>query len=302
MAVYFITTPDQLFARLNSEGILNNGVLQRMVAQTGHSVFGVLLDQFSKSAFVYLSAPALAQFYNSPQPYLTPLAAVFFVLGLAYVIWRLGDPRFMTLLAWFWSVVIFGSTLTDGPPSSQRLLMSAPALALIVALGLRHTANALAQVRLVPARMAAAACALLVTVFAVQGILFYFGAYRTGHYFEDPSNDFSYEVAVKAEALGTDYRTFLLGEPSVFASFGDFGYLASDVQVVDYDTVTPDTFAALPRDKAAFFVAVPSRVDDLRQVQQWLPGGTWQEVPRRYQAPQVDYFAYVVPAQVFARP
>src|SRR4029079_15677101 len=77
MAFYFIATPDQFFARLNCEVILNNGVLQRMAAQPGHSAIGVLLDQFSKSAFVYLSAPALAQFYNSPQPYLTPLAAVF---------------------------------------------------------------------------------------------------------------------------------------------------------------------------------------------------------------------------------
>jgi hypothetical protein len=302
MAVYFIKTPDQFFARLNSEGILSNGLLQRQAVQTGQGPLGVLLDQFAKSTFVYVSAPALAQFYNSPQPYLTALAAVFFVLGLAYTIWRLGDPPFMTLFAWFWAVVIFGSTLTIGPPSSQRLLMSAPPLALMVALGLQKSANVLVSARLITARIGLAVCGLLVAVFAVQGISFYFGTYRTGHYFEDPSNDFSYEVSVKADSLGTGFRTFLIGSPTDYAGFGDFGYLASDVQVVDYDTVTTDSFAALPRDKGAFFVAVPSRLADLRQVQQWLPGGTWQEVPRRYQAPQVDYYAYLVPPQVFAKP
>ena len=63
-----------------------------------------------------------------------------------------------------------------------------------------------------------------------------------------------------------------------------------------------NAFAALPHDKGAFFVAVPTRVEDLRLVQQWQPGGTWQAVPRRFQAPQMDYYAYQVPPQVFVTP
>jgi hypothetical protein len=301
LAVYFIKTPDQFYARLNSEGILSNGVIQRAAAQNSLGAAGVLLDQFAKSTYVYVSAPALAQFYNSPAPYLPAVAAIFFVLGLAYVVWRLGDPRFMTLFAWFWSVVILGSTLTDGPPSNQRLLMSMPAVALMVAFGLQKTASLLERLRL-DRRIGLALCGLLVGVFALQGIGFYFGAYRTGHYFEDPSNDFSYEVSTRAASLGADYRTFMLDAPTDSADFGDFGYLAAHVSVQDYNTVTPDSLAALPHDKGAFFVAIPSRVDDLKLVQQWLPGGTWDTVPRRYQAPQVDYYSYLVPPQVFAKP
>jgi hypothetical protein len=208
----------------------------------------------------------------------------------------------MTLFAWFWSVVILGSTLTGGPPSSQRLLMSTPPLALLVAIGLQKSASLLQHNRLISARVGLALCALVVVVSAGQGLAFYFGDYRWGHYFEDPSNDFSYEVAVKAASLGTDYRTFLLGDPSVYAEFGDFMYLAHYVHVADFNTVTTETLSALPHDSGAFFVAVPSRVDDLRLIQTWVPGGTWQAVPRRYQPSQTAYFAYLVPPQVFAQP
>jgi hypothetical protein len=107
---------------------------------------------------------------------------------------------------------------------------------------------------------------------------------------------------LKMRALGPGYRTFLLGAPSVFSPFADFAYLAPDVEIVDYNTVTQDTFAALPRDRGAFFVAVPSRLHDLRLVEQWAPQGTWQTVPRRYQAPEPAYFAYVVPPQAFGQP
>jgi 4-amino-4-deoxy-L-arabinose transferase-like glycosyltransferase len=301
MAVFFIKTPDQFYARLNTEGILRNGFMQSQMA-AGQSYLGILWRQFTASTLVYLAAPATAQFFNSPWPYLTLPAAIFFVLGLSYAIWRLGDPRYMTLVVWFWSVVILGSTLTVGPPSSQRLLMSTPPLALLVAIGLQKSAGLLQHSQLLTARVGLALCAVVVAISAGQGVSYYFGEYRWGHYFEDPSNDFSYEVAVKAEALGPSYRVFLLGEPSVFAIFGDFRFLAHDVRVSDFNTVTPDTLAALPHDSGAFFVAVPARVDDLRLVQQLIPGGDWQVAQRRYQASQTLYFAYVVPPQAFAKP
>ena len=300
MAFFFMKTPDQFYARLNTEGILRNGFMQSQMA-AGQSYLGILWRQFTASTLVYVAAPAPSQFFNSPWPYMTGLAAVFFVLGLSYAIWRLGDPRYMTLLAWFWSVVILGSTLTMGPPSSQRLLMSTPPLALLVAIGLQKSASLLQPSRLLTARVGLALCAVVVAISAAQGISYYFGDYRWGHYFEDPSNDFSYEVAVKAEALGPDYRVYLLGEPSVFAIFGDFMFLAHDEHIVDFNTVTPETLAALPRDGGAFFVAVPGRADDLRRVQQVIPGGDWQVAQRRYQASQTLYFAYVVPPQAFSK-
>jgi hypothetical protein len=302
MLAYFFRHVDVFMGRVSAESILVNGWLPRQMAATGQSAALVLVDQFRKSSFVYVTGIAPGQFYNAPRPYLPALAAVFLVLALGYALWRCAQPRYFLLTLWFWSVVILGSTLTVGPPSHQRLTMTAPAAALLVAVGLRETLRLVQRLQLVPARLTLALGLLLAGVTSTQGVVFYFGEYRAGHYFEDPTNEFSYEVAQVARALGPDYRVYLLGAPSVYAVFGDFAYLAPEVEVVDFNDVTPEIVAALPRDKSAFFVAVPSRLEDAQRVAAWLPGGEWQAVTRRYLGPEISYFAYQLPLQAWGEP
>ncbi len=299
---YFSRHFDDFMGRLNAEGILQNGWLQRQSAALGRSYFSLLLEQFSHSTLVYVATNAPVSFFNSPRPYLPALAAVFFVLGLGIAMWRMFQPRYLLVCGWFWSVVILGSTLTLGPPSSERLIMTAPVAALLVAIGLREVARLATTLRIVTPQTGWIAAVAVVGLISAQGVVFYFGGYRFGHYFEDSSNDFSYEVATYIETLGPGYHVFLLGDPSVYANFADFAYLAPDIQVTDFNSVTANTFAALPHDKGAFFVAVPMRVEDLRLVQQWRPGGMWQAVPRRFQVAQMNYYAYQVPPQFFVTP
>jgi 4-amino-4-deoxy-L-arabinose transferase-like glycosyltransferase len=234
MLAYYFQHVDVFMSRMSAEGILLNGWLQRQVAATGQGAAALLLDQFKKSTFVFITGIAPGQFYNAPRPYLPALAAVFLVLSLGYALWRSAQPRYFLLTAWFWSVVIFGSTLTLGPPSHQRLTMAAPAVALLVAVGLRETFRLLERLQWVPARLALALGVLVAGVASAQGVAFYFGEYRAGHYFEDPSNEFSYEVAQVVRALGPDYRVYLLGAPSVYALFGDFHYLAPEIAYFAY--------------------------------------------------------------------
>ncbi len=302
MAAFFWRHPDHFFARLNAEGILNNGYLQRAAENTGRGYIDILLEQFSRSSLVYVARPAPSGFFNSPAPYLTFTIAIFFVLGIAYTLGRLGEPRYMTLGAWFWSVIILGGTLTIGPPASQRLLMSAPALALLVALGLRKTALVLERAQLVPARVGLVLCAAAVLLADVQGLYFYFGEYQHGHYFEDPSNELTYESGQYTSQLGSDYRMYLLGQPSVYIVFANFRYFAPDLDMEDFNTVTPATLAGLPHDRGAFFLAAPSRRADLEWVAQQLPGGEWIVAQRRYHPTEVLYYAYQLPPRLVAQP
>ena len=299
LAAHFIQFSERYFLRVARESIVYNGVLQQQALLTGRSVLAVLLDQFSKSSLVYVAQPAIANFFNSPQPYLTPLAAVAFALGLAYALWHWRDPRCLILLIWFWAVVILGSTLTGGPPTHQRLLMSAPPLVLLTTLGLHQTARALTQAGVFQWRVGLAVCGALAAVTAAQGAWFYFGEYRTDHYFENPGNEISYEAGRAANALGPAYRLYLIAEPRAYVVFASFGFFAPTVEKLDFNAVTEATVAALPRDRGAFFVAWPNRQTDLARIAQWLPGGEWQAVPRRTQPAEMLYYAYRVPPDVF---
>ena len=295
MAVFFLRHPDIFMARINQEGILQNGWLARQAA-AGASVPGVLFEQFKRSALVYVTGTARSGFFNSPRPYLTSLAAVFFVLGMAYSLWRVREPRYFTLLVWFWAVVILGSALTVNPPTSERLVMSIPAAALFVALGLVRTAQGLQRLGLLSAPVAALLCVAAVALTNLQGAAFYFGDYRAGHYFADASGELAFEASREVIARGPGYRLYLLGEPRVFVGFPTFDYFLPGVEKYDLKAVSAGTLASPPRDQGAFLVAIPEYLADLERLAKLAPGGSWHSFPRQTRY-EILYYAYVLPRQ-----
>lgn len=293
MLVFFVQHPNDFWSRIRAEGILQNGWLINEAVLTGRSIVAILLEQLSKSTLVYVAQAAPLGFFHSPKPYLTGVAAVFFVLGMGYSAWRLKEPRHMTVLTWFWAVVILGGVLTVGAPASQRLLMSTPALALFAAIGLHQTALTGQRMGWLPARWGPVACALVVGFVGLQGVKFYFDDYREGHYFEDASNELALVSSRYAEKLGPDYHFYLIGEPRVYVDFPNFHFLAPDLAKEDFNSVTNEALAAIPPDQKAFFVAAPERRADLERVAQRLPGGQWLKVSRR-NFPEPLYYSYLI--------
>ncbi|MGC1379143.1 MAG: hypothetical protein WA821_23135, partial [Anaerolineales bacterium] len=96
-------------------------------------------------------------------------------------------------------------------------------------------------------------------------------------------------------ALGPNYRLFLIGESDLFAIFADFHYLAPDTDIQDFNTVNQETIASLPRDRGILFVAIPSKLEELKKVLQQLPGGTWMAVPFTTHE-GIAYYSYLLPA------
>jgi Dolichyl-phosphate-mannose-protein mannosyltransferase len=297
MAVYFAHTPDMFMARLNSEAIFRNGWIGEQVA-AGRTVTAALFDQFAKSTLVYISQPAAGGFFNSPQPLLTGLGAIFALIGMGVAFWCSRQPFYLVTWVWFWSVVIIGGALTINAPSSQRLVGSLPPLALFVAFGLTETVGLARRFGVVPTRWGLALCAGVVAFTGWQGASFYFGQYRRVGYFNDGSNELILESLRYALREAPNDRLYLIAAPVVEVDFPNFHYLAPDIEKQDLEAVTPDTLAALPRDRGALFVALPEHRDDLETVAQYAPGGKWMEVPRKYRDGLL-YLAYQVPADVW---
>lgn len=280
--------------RLNSVGLLQENRLQQEMEISGLNAVQVIIAQFFKSIMPFIVSSGALNFFNSPRPYFTPLMAVFLMLGLAIAAWRLGDLRLLTLLAWFLAPIVFGSTLTVGPPSHQRMLGSAPAAAILATLGLVTIAQALGNLN---QRMRRLSSALLVGVLlftAYQNVAFYFGEYRTSRLFEDLSNEITYESRTLIRSLKDQGQLLLIGEPMTRVEFGNFGYFNPDVKKYDFNQITPQALASLPKDQDALFLAIPYREPDLRLIAQWLPGGTWIAERRRNQPDLPLYFAYKV--------
>jgi hypothetical protein len=292
---HYYTHSDSFLARYKGEGIFENGSIQDKIKTTGKNTAQILLDQFAKSSLVYIVTPAPSNFYSSPKPYLIPLVAILFMFGLALTLSRIKDARFMVIIAWLLTPIILGSTLTGGPPSTQRMMMSMPALMMISAVGMITVVESIQQFGQKVLRFAPVILLSLVLYTGYTNIAFYFYEYRNGNFFGNPTNEFTYEASKAIAPLHDQSRLYMIQTPSIpYLSFPSFKFFAPDVEKLDFNLVTRETLSKLSNDKDALFMATPDRILDLNFVRQQIPAGTWNEVKRRYDPTQLLYYSYKI--------
>ncbi len=293
MAFFFIEHPDIFMTRVGQAGILFNGWLSQQAASTGKTVASILFDQFTRSTLVFIAAPAIGNFFNSPQPYLTLIGSLLFLLGMGVCLQKIRQIPYLLLLTWFWSVVLLGGVLTVSPPANTRMVMTAPAVALFVGIGLMTLIEILAALQIPPAwRLAVAAAA--VGLLAIQNVAFYFGPYRSGHYFDDANAEVAMQAGLELQALGPKYTFAMIGVPRMFSGFPTIVFLAPTNPRIDIDPTKPaatDLSGRLP----ALVVATPDNLTPLQQIAQEYPGGKWQIVPSQTRN-ETLYYAYQLDA------
>jgi len=295
IAMFFAQHPDIFINRIGQEGILFNGWLFQHAQETGQSVPSVLLNQFSRSTLVFIAHGAPGNFYNSPYPYLTVLGALLLLLGMVYAFFKVRHSPNVILLGWFWAVVLLGGMLTLNPPSNTRTIMTTPAVALFVALGLWQLGQVLERIGVsAPRRMLASLA--VVSILAIENGFFYFGEYRSHYYFGDPSGELALEVGQQLVQLGPAYSLRLMGAPRVFSDFPTLSFIAPQNDKANLTLDELETFA-LTADQGFLFAAIPENKDALDLIEQRFPGGTRNPVARRALKPEVLYYAYVLPPE-----
>jgi predicted membrane-bound mannosyltransferase len=294
IAGFFFANPNLFAAQMGAKGFFHNQAFQNAL-QSGESAPVILINQFMRSSLVFILTSAPSSFYNSPKPYLTPLAAIVFVLGFCYTIWRIKEERYLVLFVWFWAAIILGSAMTGGPPSSQRMLTSTPALAIITAIGICKVIETIPQMGKLTRWLQILALSIFVALIGYANVSFYNGDYRVEHFFENPTNEFTYETAAIISPLHNTGRLYIMAEPGApFLSFSNFDYFSPDVEKASLDEVTPQSLANLQKDKDVLFIARPTRLSDLQKLAVLIPGGEWSEVRRRYQPDKVLYYSYKI--------
>jgi hypothetical protein len=291
MLVFFLQHMAVFSDRINQVSIIQSGWLTAEIAQPGKTLASVLLEQLKGSTLVYIASSATSGFYNSPQPYLTILASLLFLIGMAYTFQQLPRVSSMILLTWFWLVVLVGGVLTIGPPANTRLIMTIPAVAVFVAIGITKMVEVLGLLRL-PAAWQSVTSALLVIFLVVQNAVFYFGAYRAGNYFDDANSEVAMQAGSTLRELGPEFTLCMLAQPRMFSDFPTIVFLAPKNPRIDIDP-TQVAGVDLSADLPAFVIATPDNLPALQVLAERFPGGTWKDVPSKTRK-ETLYYSYVI--------
>ncbi len=249
-ALYQLTQkPAALTERYNTVTIFTPAEQNRIFAQYNTNSWGVVIPQ--QFALVYRAfdvGEERGPFYPTGQPVLPVPWAALWVVGTAYMVFRLGDARFAVLALWLLGGLA-GAALTKDTPTLQRAVTMVPTLALIPALFLDRVASGLPPLRRLRWGQARSrvvrwapniAIAALVLLIGMQTLTFYFGPYTAranyieytlaGRYVEklDPEHDIVYNT-------GTP---ILFGDPSPLFFLAKDVPLSGAVNVGDYLPIT----------------------------------------------------------------
>jgi 4-amino-4-deoxy-L-arabinose transferase-like glycosyltransferase len=278
MLSYALSHPDEWNARINQVGIIQSGWLAREPELTGKGTGQILAEQFLRATGAFHVFPDRTAWYGADRPLLGFLPGVFAILGMAWALIHWQERRNFLVLIWFWAVVITGGMLTESPPSSQRLVMAAPAVALLVAIGLEQTVKLLR--RLLGPRFGLwenLVMGLLVLSLALGSVHFYFVEFAPSRRYGTANGETATMMGHYLRKLDGGGPVYLLGAPRIYWKFGTMEFLAPSVSgqdVVEPLSAPPDF---VDEDRGAVFLFLPERTGELDWVQQAFPAGHLRE-------------------------
>ena len=294
MLSYAQAHPNEWNARINQVGILQSGWLEREPGLTGKNTAQILTEQFLKSAGAFHAFPDRTVWYGADRPLLGFLAGAFALFGMAWAAAHWRDRRYFLILLWFWSVIVSGGMLTESPPSSQRLVLAIPAVALLVAFGLEQSVRLSRRLLSYSRRWENLVLGLLIAILAVSSIHFYFVEYTPARRYGSENGETATMMGYYLRDLDEGTQIYLFGPPRIYYQFGTMPFLAPHVE--GRDIVEPisgplDYGDDLPA--KVVFLFLPERIGELDWVRQTLPEGTVREF---YDAAgRLRFSAYQVP-------
>ena len=273
---YYAGNPDVLSARSQQVSIFTSGWLVREQVVSGRNTASLLLEQFWKSvsAFHYTLDPTF--WYRPSIPLLDFVSGVLFILGLLWTTARCRWPANGLLLLWFWLALILGWVVTENPPSSMRLVIVTPALALLVGLGLNWLIDLpghLHILRITHYVLREWSVVALLVVIAVLNLHYYFVVYTPTRVYGNPTAEIATELGRYLVQRDDDYVAYFYAPPFMYWDFGTLRFMAQGIEGVDVPPPGEEELLVPDLSHGARFVFLPERLGELGDVRARYPGG-----------------------------
>ncbi|MCP4544379.1 MAG: hypothetical protein GY832_45285 [Chloroflexi bacterium] len=269
LALHYASHPDALMSRARQVSIFTPGLwLDQARELTGRSTASLLLEQFAKSisAFNHTTDPTF--WYYATIPTLDFVSGVLFVVGLVWAMVRCRQPNEGLLLGWFWLALVLGWVITENPPSSQRMTVLLPALAMLVGLGLDWLLK-LGQ-RATGSNWDWLAGVML-CVIVVVNLRYYFFVYTPTGVYGNQNAEVATELSRYLIAQEDNYVVHFHAPPFMYWNFGTLTFMARGVEGVDVPSVgewpDPDL------NQGVRFIFLAERLEELNIIRERYPDG-----------------------------
>jgi hypothetical protein len=284
MGWWMRTQPQEFATRINQIGIVQSGWLTATAEQTGRSIPHILWQQLVDALLVFNYYPVTG-FYGASLPMFDHLAGALLVLGAAYSLFHLREPRFLLLNCWVGAAVVLGGAALVIPgQAAYRVLIVFPAVSVLAALGAAKLYEVAARQRLINWRAGLALLAALAVAITYVNVHYYFREFMGTCSFEDSNTRLASRFGTYLGTLPRDYTGFLYGGTQIaYGIHPSVDFLSRSLPVKNMDDPSKPVVPVEPPPLAdpahnAVFMFVPSRLDQLDAVRARYPGGRTLEL------------------------
>lgn len=273
LLLHYAAHPEELASRPRQVSVFASGWLAREREITGRSTLSLLLQQFWKSISAFNYTLDSTFWYRASIPLLDAVSGLLFVVGLIWVTGQYQRPASQLLLIWFWLALLLGWMMTENPPSSQRMVIAAPALALFAGLGLDWVGRRVESLFDVSCVFCQGLLAIVVAASAAINLRYYFLTYTPTRVYGNPTAEMTTVLARHLNRQGEEPMVFLHGAPHVYWGHGTLRFMAREIAGQDVAPPEEGQLAEVDASRGARFVFHPERLEEMSDVQERYPGG-----------------------------
>lgn len=270
-ASYMLRRPEELMSRLNAEGTFNSGWMANEIAISGKSMIQILIERVVHAFLSLIYYPA-TDFYGSPMPVLSFVAAVLFLLGLGYVLLRARSLDGLLLNGYFWGMTVAVGTFAIPPSAdSYRMIVALPAAMILAGIGLDQI---LTQVGLGWSvdrmRYGAIASIIFAGLIALNIWTYFFDFVGRCRYGGDPQTRFASHLGTVVRGLDNEGTVYLLSDAVFFyGSHASVDFLTHSRPI----TNVSEPVASMQAVSGETVIASTPRIAELLEWTRTHPGG-----------------------------
>jgi hypothetical protein len=268
---YALTHWPDFTSRFAADGVVASGWLASTMALTGKSA-ATLLTERVIHAFLSLGFYAAWDFYGATIPLLSVITGALFIVGLIYSLYRTRQPRFLLMNGYIIApAVAIGLTAVPPDADSYRMLIALPAAILLAAVGLEEFLGLTSLANTVGRNSRNLIVGLIIVSMAVLNLKSYFIDFASRcRYGGDDVTRFASYLGNYLRQVDRSATTYLLSDQTfMYGTHGSVDFLSGGLSV----TNVPGDAEDLDETPNMVVIAVPTRVDELRQWAKENPGG-----------------------------